>query len=61
MKKGMVLLLVLLLVFTAGCDTELGHSHEDHDGDGIQDHAPEDHHEQHREEPHDEASEEQMP
>jgi len=32
-------------MITVGCDTELGHHHEDHDhnGDGIPDHAPEDH------------------
>ncbi len=40
--------MIFLLVFTTGCDTELGHSHEDHDhdGDGIPDHTAEEHHEQ---------------
>ncbi|MBU0459896.1 MAG: hypothetical protein KJ597_01060 [Nanoarchaeota archaeon] len=49
MKLVFVLLVVSLMLFTVGCDTELGHSHEDHDhdGDGIQDHTEEEHHEEH--------------
>ena len=48
MRKYLLLLLIFgLLVFAIGCDTELGHSHEehDHDGDGIPDHTAEEHHE----------------
>lgn len=47
MKWIFLLLVFGLLLFTVGCDTELGHSHEehDHDGDGIQDHTAEEHHE----------------
>jgi hypothetical protein len=48
MNKYLLLLLILgLLVFSVGCDTELGHSHEnhDHDGDGVPDHTVEEHHE----------------
>ena len=43
-----ILLMIFLLVFTTGCDTELGHSHEDHDhdGDGVPDHTAEEHHEE---------------
>jgi hypothetical protein len=43
--KNMILLLLVLLVLTTGCDTELGHHDEDHDhdGDGIQDHTAEEH------------------
>lgn len=33
-----------ILVISTGCDTELGHTEDhDHDQDGIQDHAPEEH------------------
>lgn len=48
MKLVFVLLVLGLLVFATGCDTELGHSHEDHDhdGNGISDHTAEEHHEQ---------------
>ena len=48
MRKAIIVLLIVLTIFTAGCDTELVHpSHEDHDhdGDGIQDHSPEGHEE----------------
>ncbi len=42
------MLLIFGLLVTVGCDTELGHVHEDHDhdGDGIQDHTAEEHHEE---------------
>jgi hypothetical protein len=52
----MVIMLVLLIAFTVGCDTELGHSDEDHDhdGDGVQDHISEDHEEEHEELTHEE-------
>ena len=50
MKIMFVLLVLGVLVFATGCDTELGHSHSgedhDHDGDGIQDHTAEEHHEE---------------
>lgn len=49
-KMRYVLFVLFLLALTA-CDTELGHveSH-DHDGDGVEDHAPEEHDEEHDEE-----------
>jgi len=45
MRKIIIILLVFLVLFTLGCDTELGHGSEDHDhdGDGIPDHAAEEH------------------
>lgn len=45
MKEIIFIFVVLsLLVFAVGCDTELGHSHvEDHDHDGIPDHPAEEH------------------
>jgi hypothetical protein len=44
MKNMLFLVLVLgLLVFTVGCDTELGHVDHDHDHDGVQDHTAEEH------------------
>lgn len=44
-KIIMVILLIFLVLFTFGCDTELGHTDENHDhnGDGIQDHTTEEH------------------
>lgn len=52
MKILNVFLIITLLLLAIGCDTELGHSSEnhDHDGDGVQDHAPEDHIDEHTEE-----------
>lgn len=44
MKEIIAIILIFGLIFTA-CDTELGHQDHDHDGDGIQDHAPEEHEE----------------
>ena len=44
--KYATLAMIVLIVFTVGCDTKLGHEDHDHDGDGVQDHAPEDHHEE---------------
>ena len=38
--------MLMLVVFSVGCEvlnTELGHEDHDHDGDGVQDHAAEDH------------------
>lgn len=56
MNLLIVALMIGLLVLATGCDTELGHHHEeyhDHDGDGIPDHAPEDHrHTENRENQH---------
>jgi|TARA_B100001971_G_scaffold70895_1_gene65308 hypothetical protein len=48
MRKYLLMLLIFGLLVTVGCDTELGHVHEDHDhdGDGIQDHTAEEHHEE---------------
>lgn len=45
MKNIMAIFAIILLFGLCGCDTELGHSGEDHDhdGDGIQDHTAEDH------------------
>ncbi len=46
MKKIIFLVLISLLLTATACDTELGHLDEedhDHDGDGIPDHAAEDH------------------
>ena len=45
MKILFGLLIIFLLVFAVGCDTELGHSADDHDhdGDGMPDHSAEDH------------------
>jgi len=46
MKVLFVALIIAVVLFTVGCDTELGHHHEenhDHDGDGVPDHAPKDH------------------
>ena len=48
-KIVLVIVLLSLLAFTA-CDTSLV-SH-DHDGDGVADHAPEDHHDEHDENEH---------
>jgi len=42
-KIIMVILLIFLVLFTFGCDTELGHGSEDHDGNGIQDHTTKEH------------------
>lgn len=41
--KYLSLILALMLVFAAGCSTELGHQDHDHDGDGVQDHTAEEH------------------
>jgi hypothetical protein len=46
MKIITTILLIVLMLFVVGCDTELGHHHHenhDHDGDGVQDHVPEEH------------------
>ena len=45
MRIIITLMLVFLVLFSIGCDTELGHPDEnhDHDGDGIQDHTTEEH------------------
>lgn len=51
MKYLMTMILILGLVFTA-CDTNLVEEDHDHDGDGIEDHAPEDHEEDHEEDNH---------
>lgn len=40
-------LLLLSLLALVGCDVELGHEDHDHDGDGEQDHAAEDHDDEH--------------
>ena len=39
----MIILVVLMLLFTVACDTELGHAGHDHDGDGVQDHDASEH------------------
>ena len=38
-------ILLVKITFALGCEIELGHQdlHHDHDGDGIADHAPQDH------------------
>ena len=46
MKKLIVFAVVILAIFALGCDIELGHVDHDHDGDGVQDHAAEDHDEE---------------
>lgn len=38
-----IIFVIALLVLAVSCSTELGHSDHDHDGDGVQDHAAEDH------------------
>lgn len=43
MKYVLMLLVVLMLSFTACADVELGHANHDHDGDGVQDHDAKDH------------------
>lgn len=61
MKRILTILVLLsLLALTAGCDIELGHQGEnhDHDGDGIEDHAAEDHENEHEDEHEDEHHEE---
>lgn len=49
---GAIFLIAILL--TTGCSTELGHQDHDHDGDGIQDHTPEEHDESENLEGHEE-------
>lgn len=44
MRIIITLMLIFLVLFTLGCDTELGYREDhDHDGDGIQDHTAEEH------------------
>jgi len=48
MKVLIVTLMIVLILFTIGCDTELGHhENHDHEGDEIPDHIPEEHEEEH--------------
>lgn len=56
MNKKMIfitILFVFILFTTIGCDTELGHRHDeiehDHDNDGIPDHTSEEHQDDHNE------------
>ncbi len=51
-KKTVVLLILVLSALLLGCSTELGHfeKNHDHDGDGFEDHSPEEHDENHEEE-----------
>ena len=55
MKYAFLILIVLGLLFTA-CNTELSHEDHDHDGDGTQDHSPEEHDEHENEEGLEEAN-----
>ena len=43
MRRVVLVLLVFLALFSVGCETELGHEDHDHDKDGVQDHAAENH------------------
>ncbi|MCF7871443.1 hypothetical protein K9L97_00230 [Candidatus Woesearchaeota archaeon] len=45
MRIFLVFVLFFVLFFAVACDTELGHSSQDHDhdGDGFQDHLEEEH------------------
>jgi hypothetical protein len=45
MRILLIVLLVLLMLCSVGCDTELGHNHADHDPDGesIHNHTSEEH------------------
>ncbi len=47
MSIDLIAMVTMLILTTTGCDTELGHQDHDHDGDGIQDHAAEDHEDEH--------------
>lgn len=53
MRHSIVLIALVALLLVTACSTELGHSDDDdhdHDGDGVQDHAAEDHDDEHDEE-----------
>lgn len=43
MEWRLIAVLVIALFACSACDTELGHTDHDHDGDGVQDHAPHEH------------------
>jgi hypothetical protein len=44
MRIFIAVFLISILLIATSCDTELGHHEDhDHDGDGVQDHAPDEH------------------